>query len=244
MLASASSRSRTFATTLRCAARCRCLAERAVAARRRNQHARRVRSPEVARTRFLLSWPCNLIAACPEEFCSASCASPSSSSPFLVLLWWFGMRMPGKNVSKAGPLSPDEVDVARRAPRECAKARGRNRRAQHVALRTAQRRCRFHRRFFSRAGLRTATRQLRDARTSRATISRRKFRRQGAAVSVRRRSSSSARTMIRCLARRAQMITAAVSLQFWRWRNGSLLAKQNGIRRGRRPTKRCASLRL
>ncbi|PYI74298.1 MAG: aminopeptidase [Verrucomicrobia bacterium] len=27
----------------------------------------------------------------------------------LVLLWWFGMRMPGKNVSKAGLLSPDEV---------------------------------------------------------------------------------------------------------------------------------------
>jgi hypothetical protein len=27
----------------------------------------------------------------------------------LVLLWWFGMRMPGKNVSNAGPLSPDEV---------------------------------------------------------------------------------------------------------------------------------------
>ena len=27
----------------------------------------------------------------------------------LVLVWWFGMRMPGKNVSKAGPLSPDEV---------------------------------------------------------------------------------------------------------------------------------------
>jgi Peptidase family M28 len=27
----------------------------------------------------------------------------------LVLLWWFGMRMPGKNVSKAGPLSSDEV---------------------------------------------------------------------------------------------------------------------------------------
>ncbi len=26
-----------------------------------------------------------------------------------VLLWWFGMRMPGKNVSAAGPLSPDEV---------------------------------------------------------------------------------------------------------------------------------------
>src|SRR5262249_14495015 len=27
----------------------------------------------------------------------------------LVLLWWFGMRMPGKNVSRAGPLSTDEV---------------------------------------------------------------------------------------------------------------------------------------
>src|SRR6516164_5571080 len=27
----------------------------------------------------------------------------------LVLLWWFGMRMPGKNVSKPGPLSPDEI---------------------------------------------------------------------------------------------------------------------------------------
>src|SRR5438874_11452233 len=29
----------------------------------------------------------------------------------LVLLWWFGMRMPGKNVSTAGPLSPDEVGL-------------------------------------------------------------------------------------------------------------------------------------
>ena len=29
----------------------------------------------------------------------------------LVLLWWFGMRMPGKNVSKAGPLSPDQVEL-------------------------------------------------------------------------------------------------------------------------------------
>jgi hypothetical protein len=27
----------------------------------------------------------------------------------LALLWWFGVRMPGKNVSKAGPLSSDEV---------------------------------------------------------------------------------------------------------------------------------------
>ena len=27
------------------------------------------------------------------------------------LLWWFGMRMPGKNISKAAPLSPDEVTL-------------------------------------------------------------------------------------------------------------------------------------
>src|SRR6266571_8549460 len=27
----------------------------------------------------------------------------------LALLWWFGMRMPGKNISNAAPLSPDEV---------------------------------------------------------------------------------------------------------------------------------------
>jgi Peptidase family M28 len=29
----------------------------------------------------------------------------------LTLLWWFGIRMPGKNISKAAPLSPDEVTL-------------------------------------------------------------------------------------------------------------------------------------
>jgi hypothetical protein len=29
----------------------------------------------------------------------------------VALLWWFGMRMPGKNISKAAPLSPDEVTL-------------------------------------------------------------------------------------------------------------------------------------
>src|SRR5213076_1301869 len=29
----------------------------------------------------------------------------------LLLLWWFGMRMPGKNISKAAPLSPDEITL-------------------------------------------------------------------------------------------------------------------------------------
>jgi len=30
---------------------------------------------------------------------------------FFALLWWFGMRMPGKNISKAAPLSQDEVTL-------------------------------------------------------------------------------------------------------------------------------------
>ncbi len=29
----------------------------------------------------------------------------------LALLWWFGIRMPGKNISKTAPLSPDEVTL-------------------------------------------------------------------------------------------------------------------------------------
>ena len=29
----------------------------------------------------------------------------------LALLWWFGMRMPGRNISKTEPLSPDEVTL-------------------------------------------------------------------------------------------------------------------------------------
>jgi acetylornithine deacetylase/succinyl-diaminopimelate desuccinylase-like protein len=29
----------------------------------------------------------------------------------LALLWWFGMRMPGKNISKAAPLSPYEITL-------------------------------------------------------------------------------------------------------------------------------------
>jgi hypothetical protein len=29
----------------------------------------------------------------------------------VALLWWFGMRMPGKNISKAAPLSPVEVTL-------------------------------------------------------------------------------------------------------------------------------------
>ena len=28
---------------------------------------------------------------------------------FFFLLWWFGMRMPGRNISTAAPLSADET---------------------------------------------------------------------------------------------------------------------------------------
>jgi len=30
----------------------------------------------------------------------------------IALLWWFGIKMPGKNISKAAPLSPDEVTLS------------------------------------------------------------------------------------------------------------------------------------
>jgi len=34
-----------------------------------------------------------------------------AATAILALLWWFGMRMPGKNISKAAPLSPDEITL-------------------------------------------------------------------------------------------------------------------------------------
>lgn len=32
-----------------------------------------------------------------------------AAAAVLALLWWFGVRMPGKSISKAAPLSPDEI---------------------------------------------------------------------------------------------------------------------------------------
>jgi hypothetical protein len=29
----------------------------------------------------------------------------------IALFWWFGIKMPGKNISMAAPLSPDEVPL-------------------------------------------------------------------------------------------------------------------------------------
>jgi hypothetical protein len=42
--------------------------------------------------------------------CSALCITIAVAA-FFALLWWFGVRMPGKNISKAAPLSPDEVTL-------------------------------------------------------------------------------------------------------------------------------------
>jgi Zn-dependent M28 family amino/carboxypeptidase len=41
-------------------------------------------------------------------FLAALCIAIAAAA-VSVLLWWFGVRMPGKNVSAAGPLSPDEI---------------------------------------------------------------------------------------------------------------------------------------
>jgi len=73
----------------------------------------------------------------------------------LVLLWWFGMRMPGKNVSKAGPLSPDEVllrEELRADVQKLAAEIGERNMPHHAQLNAA---ADFIEDSFSRAGLRT-----------------------------------------------------------------------------------------
>jgi Peptidase family M28 len=73
----------------------------------------------------------------------------------LVLLWWFGMRMPGKNVSMAGPLSPDEIVLREELRADVQKLAGEigERNMRHYAqLNTA---ADFIEDSFSRAGLRT-----------------------------------------------------------------------------------------
>src|SRR5207244_10154841 len=73
----------------------------------------------------------------------------------LVLLWWFGMRMPGKNVSKAGPLSPDEVVLREELRADVQKLAGEigERNMWHYAQLNAA--VDFIEGSFSRAGLRT-----------------------------------------------------------------------------------------
>jgi hypothetical protein len=73
----------------------------------------------------------------------------------LVLLWWFGMRMPGKNVSKAGSLSPDEVvlrEELRAKVQELAGEIGERNMWHYAALNAA---ADFIEDSFSQAGLRT-----------------------------------------------------------------------------------------
>src|SRR5262247_3744234 len=72
----------------------------------------------------------------------------------LVLLWWFGMRMSGKNVSKAGPLSPDEVALREELRADVQKLAGEigERNMWHYAQLNAA--ADFIEDSFSRAGLR------------------------------------------------------------------------------------------
>jgi len=73
----------------------------------------------------------------------------------LVLLWWFGMRMPGKNVSTAGPLSPDEIALREELRTTVQKLAGEigERNMWHYAQLNAA--ADFIEDSFSRAGLRT-----------------------------------------------------------------------------------------
>src|SRR5499427_1677799 len=73
----------------------------------------------------------------------------------LVLLWWFGVRMPGKNVSKVGPLSPDEIALREELRANVQKLAGEigERNMWHYAQLNAA--ADFIEDAFSRAGLRT-----------------------------------------------------------------------------------------
>src|SRR5437762_7567498 len=73
----------------------------------------------------------------------------------LALLWWFGMRMPGKSIPNAAPLSPDEVGLReelRANVQKLAGEIGERNMWHYVALDAA---ADFIEDSFSRAGLRT-----------------------------------------------------------------------------------------
>jgi hypothetical protein len=72
----------------------------------------------------------------------------------LALLWWFGIRMPGKNISKAAPLSPDEVTLREELRADVQKLAGDigERNMWHYAQLNAA--ADFLENSFSRAGLR------------------------------------------------------------------------------------------
>src|ERR1044071_5441525 len=73
----------------------------------------------------------------------------------LVLLWWFGMRMPGKNVSKAGSLSLDEIALREQLRANVQKLAGEigERNMWHYAQLNAA--AEFIESSFTQAGLRT-----------------------------------------------------------------------------------------
>jgi Peptidase family M28 len=73
----------------------------------------------------------------------------------LALLWWFGMRMPGKNVSRSAPLSPDEVGLREELRADVQRLAGKigERNMWHYAQLNAA--ADFIEDSFSRAGLQT-----------------------------------------------------------------------------------------
>jgi hypothetical protein len=76
-----------------------------------------------------------------------------SVAAVLALLWWLGMRMPGKNVTKAGPLSPDDVALCEELRADVQKLAGEigERNMWHYAELNAA--AEFIENSFSRAGL-------------------------------------------------------------------------------------------
>ena len=71
----------------------------------------------------------------------------------VALLWWFGMRMPGKNISQAAPVSADEVTLREELRADVQKLAGEigERNMRHYAQLNAA--ADFIEDSFSRAGL-------------------------------------------------------------------------------------------
>ena len=73
----------------------------------------------------------------------------------LALLWWFGLRMPGKNISNAAPLSPDEIALREELRADVQKLAGEIGERNMWHYRQLNIAADFIEDSFSRAGLRT-----------------------------------------------------------------------------------------
>ena len=145
----------------------------------------------------------------------------------LVLLWWFGMRMPGKNVSKTGPLSPDEVVLREELRANVQKLAGEigERNMWHYAQLNAA--ADFIEDSFSRVGLRTRRDSYETGGQPCHNVEAEIPGNRPEIIVIGAHYDS-------VFGSPGRMITGAGSQRFWLWRGGSPVQSRS---------KRCASLR-